>query len=90
VPAFLEGLECFTLAESLGGVESLIAHPTSMTHAGMDETARLRAGIGPGLLRVSVGIEDSDDLVADLKAGLERALIKRPAPHLPRPASTPA
>jgi cystathionine gamma-synthase len=58
----------------LGGVESLIAHPTSMTHAGMDETARLRAGIGPGLLRVSVGIEDPDDLVADLAAGLERAL----------------
>jgi cystathionine gamma-synthase len=74
VQAFLEGLQCFTLAESLGGVESLIAHPTSMTHAGMDETARLRAGIGPGLLRVSVGIEDADDLVADLKAGLERAL----------------
>src|ERR1700726_1520043 len=61
VQAFLEGLQCFTLAESLGGVESLIAHPTSMTHAGMDETARLRAGIGPGLLRVSVGIEDADD-----------------------------
>jgi cystathionine gamma-synthase len=74
VQAFLEGLECFTLAESLGGVESLIAHPTSMTHAGMDEAARLRAGIGPGLLRVSVGIEDADDLVADLEAGLERAL----------------
>jgi cystathionine gamma-synthase len=74
VRAFLEGLQCFTLAESLGGVESLIAHPTSMTHAGMDETARLRAGIGPGLLRVSVGIEDADDLVADLEAGLERAL----------------
>ena len=90
VKAFLEGLQCFTLAESLGGVESLIAHPTSMTHAGMDETARLRAGIGPGLLRVSVGIEDADDLVADLAAGLERALIARPAPHLPRPASTPA
>src|ERR1700726_5328876 len=61
VQAFPEGLQCFTLAESLGGVESLIAHPTSMTHAGMDEAARLRAGIGPGLLRVSVGIEDSDD-----------------------------
>ncbi len=74
VQAFLDGLECFTLAESLGGVESLIAHPTSMTHAGMDEAARLRAGIGPGLLRVSVGIEDADDLVADLKAALERAL----------------
>jgi cystathionine gamma-synthase len=73
VRAFLEGLECFTLAESLGGVESLVAHPTSMTHAGMDEAARLRAGIGPGLLRLSIGIEDSADLVADLVAGLERA-----------------
>jgi cystathionine gamma-synthase len=90
VKAFLEGLQCFSLAESLGGVESLIAHPTSMTHAGMDEAARLRAGIGPGLLRVSVGIEDADDLVADLAAGLERALIARPAPRLPLPASTPA
>jgi cystathionine gamma-synthase len=74
VEALLDGLECFTLAESLGGVESLIAHPTSMTHAGMDEAARLRAGIGPGLLRVSVGIEAPADLVADLTAGLERAL----------------
>jgi cystathionine gamma-synthase len=73
VQALLEGLECFTLAESLGGVESLIAHPASMTHAGMDEAARLRAGIGPGLLRVSVGIEDARDLIADLSAGLERA-----------------
>ena len=73
VEAFLEGLECFTLAESLGGVESLVAHPATMTHAGMDEAARLRAGIGPGLLRVSVGIEESSDLVADLVAGLERA-----------------
>jgi cystathionine gamma-synthase len=90
VQAFLEGLQCFTLAESLGGVESLISHPTSMTHAGMDETARLRAGIGPGLLRVSVGIEDADDLVADLEAALERALKARPAPHLPRLASSPA
>jgi cystathionine gamma-synthase len=90
VQAFLEGLECFTLAESLGGVESLIAHPSSMTHAGMDETARIRAGIGPGLLRVSVGIENSDDLVADLEAALERVLKARPAPHLPRPASTAA
>lgn len=73
VQAFLDGLECFTLAESLGGVESLIAHPTSMTHAGMSEEARLHAGIGPGLLRMSVGIEDAADLVADIEAGLERA-----------------
>jgi cystathionine gamma-synthase len=78
VVAFLDGLECFTLAESLGGVESLVAHPTSMTHAGMDEAARLRAGIGPGLLRMSVGIEDAADLVADIERGLERALAAAP------------
>jgi len=82
VEAFLTGLECFTLAESLGGVESLISHPASMTHAGMEESARLRAGIGAGLLRVSVGIEDPADLVADLAAGLERAVRAQPAPHL--------
>jgi cystathionine gamma-synthase len=87
VEAFLSGLECFTLAESLGGVESLISHPASMTHAGMEESARLRAGIGVGLLRVSVGIEDAGDLVADLSAGLERALRAQPAPHLRRHAS---
>ena len=81
VAAFLNGLECFSLAESLGGVESLIAHPVSMTHAGMEEAARLRAGIGPGLLRVSVGIEAAADLVADLRAGLERAATAQPEPH---------
>jgi cystathionine gamma-synthase len=73
VEAFLAGLECFTLAESLGGVESLISHPATMTHAAMEESARLRAGIGPGLLRVSVGIEAAEDLLADLAAGLGRA-----------------
>jgi cystathionine gamma-synthase len=85
--AFLTGLQCFTLAESLGGVESLIAHPASMTHAGMEESARLRAGISPGLLRVSVGIEDAADLVADLRAGLARAAKAEPAPHLQRRVS---
>ncbi len=87
VAAFLAGLECFTLAESLGGVESLIAHPASMTHAGMDEAARQRAGIGPGLLRVSVGIEDAADLVADLRrrprAAAAHAATAQPEPHLP-------
>ena len=73
IEAFLNGLQCFTLAESLGGVESLIAHPASMTHAGMEESARLHAGISAGLLRVSVGIEDPADLVADLREGLSRA-----------------
>ena len=87
IAAFLTGLQCFTLAESLGGVESLIAHPASMTHAGMEESARLRAGINPGLLRVSVGIEDADDLVADLQAGLLRAAKAQPAPHLQRRVS---
>jgi cystathionine gamma-synthase len=87
VEAFLTGLQCFTLAESLGGVESLISHPSTMTHAGMEEAARLRAGIGAGLLRVSVGIEDPADLIADLAAGLERAARAQPAPHLRRHAS---
>jgi cystathionine gamma-synthase len=87
VAALLDGLECFTLAESLGGVESLIAHPASMTHAGMDESARLRAGITEGLLRISVGIEDPEDLVAELSAGLERAAKAQPTPHLRRRAS---
>jgi len=73
VRAFLEGLECFTLAESLGGVESLIAHPATMTHAAMSPEARTAAGIGDGLLRLSVGIEHADDLVADIAAALERA-----------------
>ena len=73
VRAFVADLGCFTLAESLGGVESLIAHPVSMSHAAMSEEARARAGIGPGLLRVSVGIEARDDLVADIRAALERA-----------------
>ncbi len=87
VGAFLEGLKCFTLAESLGGVESLIAHPVTMSHVGMEESARLRAGIGANLLRVSVGIEDHADLIADLAAGLERAAKVQPTPHLRRHVS---
>ncbi len=74
VEALLDGLHHFTLAESLGGVESLIAHPSTMTHAAMDQASQERAGIGAGLLRVSVGIEDARDLIADLGAGLDRAL----------------
>lgn len=74
VRAFLDGLECFTLAESLGGVESLVAHPATMTHAAMSAEAREAAGIGDGLLRLSVGIEHVDDLVADIAAALERAV----------------
>ena len=71
--AFVDGLHCCTLAESLGGVESLVAHPATMTHASMDAEARRRAGIGDGLLRLSVGIEAIEDLRADLERGLARA-----------------
>ncbi|MGB7211587.1 MAG: cystathionine gamma-synthase [Gemmatimonadales bacterium] len=74
VPAFLDGLRHFTLAESLGGVESLVAHPATMTHASMDVEARRRAGIGDDLLRLSVGIEAIDDLTSDLQSALDRAL----------------
>jgi cystathionine gamma-synthase len=73
VKRFVEGLRCFTLAESLGGVESLVAHPVTMTHAAMDEPARRAAGLTDGLLRLSVGIESLDDLRADLAAALARA-----------------
>ncbi len=69
---FLDDLNCFTLAESLGGVESLVSHPASMTHAAMSEAAQLEAGIGPTLLRLSVGIEYLADLVSDVSAALER------------------
>ena len=72
VKRFVEGLELFSLAESLGGVESLIAHPGSMTHAAMDPAARTAAGLTDGLLRLSVGIEQIDDLRRDLAAGLAR------------------
>ncbi|MBL8262679.1 MAG: O-succinylhomoserine (thiol)-lyase [Xanthomonadaceae bacterium] len=73
VRAFVDGLQYFTLAESLGGVESLVAHPATMTHAAMTAEARAAAGIGDGLVRLSVGIEHADDLVADIAAGLARA-----------------
>jgi cystathionine gamma-synthase len=73
VRALLDGLRCFTLAESLGGVESLVAHPASMTHAAMTPEVRAKAGISDGLLRLSVGIEAVEDLLADLDAGLARA-----------------
>lgn len=73
VHAFLDGLDCMTLAESLGGVETLVAHPATMTHASMTPEGRARAGIGEDLLRISVGIEDPSDLLADLERGLERA-----------------
>lgn len=69
VITFLKSLRLFTLAESLGGVESLISHTATMTHAGMSGQARAAAGISDSLLRVSVGIEDYRDLINDLEQG---------------------
>ena len=68
---FLERCELFTLAESLGGVESLIEHPAIMTHASLPEDVRANLGIDEGLVRLSVGIESVDDLLAELKHALE-------------------
>ena len=68
---FCSALNIFKLAASLGGVESLICLPETMTHRGMEETARREAGISEGLLRLSVGIEAKSDLIADLRKGFE-------------------
>jgi cystathionine gamma-synthase len=73
VREFVCDLECFSLAESLGGVESLVAHPATMTHAAMDPIARQKAGLADGLIRLSVGIEALEDLQRDLDAALQRA-----------------
>jgi cystathionine gamma-synthase len=79
IAAFVDGLDYFSLAESLGGVESLIAHPATMTHASMAPEARRVAGIADSLLRISVGIEDGDDLLRDLDAALLRATVVEPS-----------
>jgi cystathionine gamma-synthase len=73
VRRFVTAIQVVTLAESLGGVESLVAHPATMTHVGMGAEARARAGIGDGLLRLSVGLEAEADLLADLARGLAAA-----------------
>jgi cystathionine gamma-synthase len=70
---FSEALELFSLAESLGGVESLVAHPATMTHAAMAPEARAAAGLVDGLLRLSIGIESTDDLLRDLANGVKSA-----------------
>lgn len=73
VRRFVEAVQVFTLAESLGGVESLVAHPATMTHVGMDPDARRAAGITDGLLRISVGLEAERDLIEDLESALDAA-----------------
>jgi cystathionine gamma-synthase len=86
VREFVAGLECFSLAESLGGVESLIAHPATMTHAAMGPAARERAGLTDGLIRLSIGIEALEDLRADLARALARAARALAPQRLLRPA----
>jgi len=71
--AFLRALRYFTLAESLGGVESLAEHPAIMTHASIPEAVRRASGISDGLVRLSVGIEHVEDLWSDLQQALARA-----------------
>jgi cystathionine gamma-synthase len=78
VRRFVEAVEVFTLAESLGGVESLVAHPATMTHSGMGAEARRAAGISDDLLRLSVGLEAEADLIADLEKALAAANPRRP------------
>jgi cystathionine gamma-synthase len=73
VRAFIESLELFSLAESLGGVESLVCHPPSMTHAAVTADALARAGVSQNLIRLSVGLESAEDLVADVLRALEAA-----------------
>jgi cystathionine beta-lyase/cystathionine gamma-synthase len=68
----VESTEIALLAVSLGGVETLIEHPASMSHAMLSDEELSRAGIPPGLVRLSVGVEDPDDLVADLLRALDR------------------
>lgn len=76
VRAFVEALRIFNLAESLGGIESLVAHPKTMTHAYLGPDAMAAAGITDGLLRLSIGLEDQDDLVRDLDQAFQ-ALARR-------------
>jgi cystathionine beta-lyase/cystathionine gamma-synthase len=70
--ALMDSVELCTLAENLGSVETLITHPVTMTHADVEEAERKRVGITDGLVRLSVGLEDVDDLIADLKTALDK------------------
>jgi cystathionine beta-lyase/cystathionine gamma-synthase len=67
---FLSSTKIFALAESLGGVESLLSHPASMTHAAIPREERLKNGLSDSLIRISIGVEDVDDLIADLDQGI--------------------
>lgn len=76
IRVFFESTELIMLAESLGGAESLVCHPSSMTHASIPENIRKKVGITDGLIRLSVGIEDIEDILADLAQAIEKSQIK--------------
>lgn len=89
IVTLLQNLSLFSLAESLGGVESLIAHPATMTHAAMDENARQAAGISNQLLRLSIGLEGLQDLCADLEQALHQvSLLNAGSSQAPVPETT--
>jgi O-acetylhomoserine (thiol)-lyase len=71
--AFIEALQLFSHLANVGDCRSLVIHPASTTHFRMDDAALAAAGIGPGTIRLSIGLEDADDLIADLKAALKAA-----------------
>ena len=73
---FFESLELVSLAESLGGVESLVCHPASMTHASIPADIRKKVGITDGLIRLSIGIENIEDILADIAQAIEKAEVK--------------
>ncbi len=75
IKKFFGALKLITLAESLGGVESLVCHPASMTHASIPRELRLRLGISDNLIRLSVGIENASDLISDLKQAIEKSRV---------------
>ena len=77
INTFFESLSLVTLAESLGGVESLVCHPSTMTHASIPKDIRDRVGITDGLIRLSVGIEDIDDIISDLAQAIERSEVQK-------------
>ena len=76
IKVFFESLELIMLAESLGGVESLVCHPSSMTHASIPEEIRKKVGITDGLIRLSIGIEDIDDILADLDKAIRLSEVR--------------
>ena len=76
IRVFFESLELVSLAESLGGVESLVCHPATMTHASIPADIRKKVGITDGLIRLSVGIESIEDILADIEQAIAKAEIK--------------